>query len=136
MLADSLSMTDADSSLVILNELDAEVADWKESDRLYFNQIRCRARAGLYLLENPGDSLQRALLQEQERVLKASARRSGKYAATIMAVLLGLLLMLGLLVLRTAVLQKDSEQTHRRRWLLWEKSMDHIAASPEVMTPA
>ena len=97
VLADSLSTVNADSSLLILNELDDEKSDWKESDRLYYNQIWHRAKAEIFLRENPNDSMQRELLQEQERILKASERRSNRLVATIVAVLLGLLLLAGLL---------------------------------------
>ena len=133
VLADSLSTINADSSLFILNELEAETPNWKESDRLYFNQIWHRAKAEIYLRENPNDSAQRQLLQEQERVLKASQRRSERVVATIVAILIGLLLLAGLLIFRFVFLQKESERSQRKQMFFCEKSAHKIAISPETI---
>ena len=134
VLADSLSTVNADSSLLILKELDDEKSDWKESDRLYFNQIWHRAKAEIFLRENPNDSMQRELLQEQERILRASERRSNSFVATIVAVLLGLLLLAGLLISRFVFLRKESERRQRKQKFFHEKGAHKIATSPETMT--
>ena len=133
VLADSLSVINADSSLFILKELQESKPTWKESDRLYFNQIWHRAKAEIYLRENPNDSIQRQLLQEQEEVLKASERRSGRLYATIVAVLLGLLLLLGMLIFRYVFLRKESERRQRKQQIFHERSVRGIASSPEVI---
>ena len=133
MLADSLSTVNADSSLFILKELDNSVPAWKESDRLYFNQIWHKAKAEAYLRDNPDDKVQRELLQEQERVLKASERRSERFVATIVAILIGLLLMVGLLVLRFVLLHKEGERKQRKQRLFDERSVRRVAISPETI---
>jgi len=133
MLADSLSTVNADSSLSVLNELKDNEPDWKESDKLYFNQIWHRAKAEIYLRESPNDSMQRQLLQDQERVLKASERRSNKLVATIVAVLLGLLLLAGLFFLRFVLLRKESERGQRKQRFFHEKSAHKIETSPETI---
>ena len=133
VLADSILTVNADSSLLILKELEDSKSAWKESDRLYFNQIWHRARAEAYLRENPDDSVQRELLQEQERVLKASERRSERFVATIVAVLLGLLLMAGLLIFRFVFLREESERRQRRQQIFHERSVHRIATSPETI---
>lgn len=133
VLADSLSTVNADSSLLILKELQDGNPNWKESDRLYFDQIWHRAKAEIYLRENPTDSIQRQLLQEQEEVLKASERRSNRLVATIVAVLFGSLLLAGLLVFRFVYLRKESERRQRKQNLFHEKSAHKIASSPETI---
>lgn len=133
VLADSLSAVNADSSLLILSELQESEPNWKESDRLYFNQIWHRAKAEIYLRENPNDSMQRQLLQEQEEVLKASERRSNRLVATIVAVLFGLLLLAGLLVFRFVYLRNESERRQRKQMFFHEKGAQGIAASPETI---
>lgn len=133
MLADSLSTVNADSSLLILNELQDCNPRWKESDRLYFNQIWHRAKTEIYLRESPNDSMQRELLQEQERVLKASERRSNRLVATIVAILLGLLLLACLLIFRFVFLRKESERKQRKQMFFHEKSAHKIETSPETL---
>ena len=133
MLADSLSTVNADSSLSILNELKDNEPDWKESDKLYFNQIWHRAKAEIFLRESPSDSIQRKLLQEQERVLKAFERRSNRFVAMIVAVLLGLLLLAGMLIFRFVFLRKESERRQRKQMFFHEKGSQGIAASPETI---
>ena len=133
MLADSLRTINADSSLFILNGLQDVNPNWKESDRLYFNQILHKAKAEIYLRESPNDSMQRQLLQEQERVLKASERRSDKVLAMIVAILLGLLLLACLLILRFVFLRKKSERRHRKQKFFHEKSAHKIETSPETI---
>jgi hypothetical protein len=133
VLADSLSVVNADSSLFILNELEAETPNWKESDRLYFNQIWHRAKAEIYLRESPNDSMQRELLLEQERVLKASQRRSERVVTTIVAILIGLLLLAGLLIFRFVFLRKESERRQKKQVFFREKNAHRIATSPETI---
>lgn len=133
VLADSLCMVNADSSLLILKELQDCNPHWKESDKLYFNQIRYKAKAEIYLRECSNDSMQRQLFQEQERVLKASERRSGRVVAAIMAILLGLLLLAGLLIFRFVFLQKESERGQRKQRFFHEKSAHKIEISPETI---
>ena len=133
VIADSLSVVNADSSLLILNELKNIKPNWKESDRLYFNQIWHRAKAEIYLRENPNDSTQRELLQEQEQVLKASQRRSERVVATIVAVLLSLLLLSGLLIFRFVFLRKEGERRQRKQRFFHEKSAHKIAISSETI---
>ena len=133
VLADSLSTVNADSSLLILNELQDCNPHWKESDRLYFNQIWHRAKAEIYFRESPNDSMQRVLLQEQERVLKASERRSNRIVATIVATLLGLLLLAGLLIFRFVFLRKESERRQRKQIFFHEKGAHKIETSTEML---
>ena len=133
VLADSLSVINTDSSLLILKDLQESETHWKESDRLYFEQIWHRAKAEIYLRENSDDSIQRLLLQEKEEVLKASQRRSNRFVATIVAVLLGLLLLAGLLIFRFVFLRKDSERRQRKQVFFHEKSVLGIAISPETI---
>lgn len=133
VLADSLSATNADSSLVILNELRANSPSLKESDRLYFDLICHSARTENYLRNAPNDTLLRALLQEQERILTASSRRSGRVVATLVAVLLGLLLVVGMSAFRFALRREERELDRQRQALFAGKRVSQIAASPETM---
>ena len=110
MLADSLSAQDADSSLCILEALEHSRPAWKESDRLYYRQILQNVKRKKYLEGNPTDTAEWELLKEQEELFRTAERRSDRFAATIVAVLLALLLASGMLILRFVMNAEKGKQ--------------------------
>ncbi|MBR6121405.1 MAG: hypothetical protein IKQ05_03315 [Prevotella sp.] len=153
--ADRICETNADSSSSIIRELQDNVGEWHESDRIYANSIYYRARIKDYCEKSADKDNLKVLFEEQASILNESHQHAERFIDTIVAILFVLLVLSGLFLLyfilhhnadkrHIRYLQymndRKSDQIHRMKeesdgWKLENNQrLQELVASPEIIT--
>ncbi|MCR5755799.1 MAG: hypothetical protein K6G30_13425 [Acetatifactor sp.] len=129
--ADSLCTTNADSSISIIRELQDNVGEWHESDRIYANSIYNRARIKNYCEKSADRDSLKELFEEQASVLNESHQRAERFVDTMVAILFVLFVLFGLFLLYFILHQKADKR--RIRYLLYmnDRKSDQIKSLKE-----
>ena len=124
--ADSLCTTNADSSLSIVGELQDNVSEWHESDRIYANSIYNRARIKNYCEESTDRDSLKELFEEQTSVLNESHQRAERFLDTIVAILFVLFVLSGLFLLYFILHHKADKRRIRYLQYMNDRKSDQI----------